>query len=229
MKLSVIIPTLNEEDYITRVIRHLKDHADERLHEIIVVDGLSSDNTCYLAKEAGARLIANERACRASQLNKGAFVATGDVFYFVHADVVPPTSYLDAIENAIQNKYSIGACRQRFDGGGSLLRINSWMTRFNFLYFRGGDQTLFVTRALFEQLGGFSEHYVIMEDYDFMRRARKQEKFIVLPCSTITSARKYKYNSWLKVQLANFRAIRQFSRGVDPQIIRDTYIQSLKS
>jgi rSAM/selenodomain-associated transferase 2 len=228
MKLSIIIPTLNEENYIVRLIKHLRQHADERLYEIIVADGSSSDRTRKLVLDEGVHILQTEQACRAHQMNRGAAVAVGDVYYFVHADVLPSPHYLDGIENALQKGYTIGGCRQRFEGGSPLLAINAWMTRFNLLYFRGGDQTLFITPEFFQQLQGFNENYCIMEDYELMRRARKQTKFAVLPCATTTSARKYLNNSWLRVQLANLKAVHQFQRNIDPRIIRDTYIKSIQ-
>jgi rSAM/selenodomain-associated transferase 2 len=227
MKLSVIIPTLNEEKYIGRLLTYLVQHADEQLFEIIVVDGGSEDRTAEIVREKQATLLQVHKAGRAVQCNAGAAAAQGDVFYFVHADVLPPVSFLHSIERAIAQGHALGACRQKFENAGLLLRINAWFTRFNSLYVRGGDQTLFITRKAFEQLNGFNEKYIIMEEYELMKRAHSQFSFAVLPCATITSTRKYDKNSWLRVQLANLRAMRQFKRGIDPVIIRDTYKKSL--
>ncbi|MCA6363383.1 MAG: TIGR04283 family arsenosugar biosynthesis glycosyltransferase [Bacteroidetes bacterium] len=227
MKLSVIIPTLNEEKFIGRLLTHLAAHADERLLEIIVADGGSTDRTVAIARERGAVLVQTPKASRAVQFNAGVAAAKGDVFYFVHADVLPPASFLTAIENALAAGHQLGACRQKFEEAGMLLHVNAWFTRFNSLYVRGGDQTIFFARNAFEQLGGFDEKYIIMEEYDLLKRARNKFSFAVLPCATITSTRKYEKNTWLRVQLANLRAMRQFNRGVDPVIIRDTYKKSL--
>ncbi|MCU0433189.1 MAG: TIGR04283 family arsenosugar biosynthesis glycosyltransferase [Bacteroidia bacterium] len=227
MKLSVVIPTLNEEKYIGRLLTHLAKNADENLCEIIVADGGSTDRTCEIALQHKATLVQAQQACRAVQLNAGAAKARGDVLYFVHADVLPPASYLASIKKAVQQGHHIGACRQKFESSSLLLRVNAWFTRFNSLYLRGGDQTIFVTREAFGKLHGFNEKFVIMEEYDLMQRARKIFSFAVLPCATLTSARKYEKNNWLRVQLANLRAVRQFKNGVDPEIIRDNYKNSL--
>jgi rSAM/selenodomain-associated transferase 2 len=227
MKLSVVIPALNEAKHIARLIAHLRSNADERLHEIIVVDGGSTDETANIAEQAGAVVLRLPVQSRAVQQNAGAAAANGDVLYFVHADVVPPSNYLHSIEAAVQQGFETGGCRQKFESKSFMLRINAWFTRFNLPYMRGGDQTFFITADLFQQLGGFDEKYVIMEEYDLMRRARKQVAFALLPCATVTSARKYEKNSWLRVQLANARAVYQFKRGVDPHVIRDTYKNSL--
>lgn len=227
MKLSVIIPTLNEEKYIGRLLAHLARYADERLLEIIVVDGGSSDRTAEIVRRNRAVFMQTTKAGRAVQFNAGVAAAKGDVFYFVHADVLPPASFLTSIENALAAGHQLGACRQKFENAGFLLHVNAWFTRFNSLYVRGGDQTIFITRKAFGQLGGFDEKYIIMEEYDLLNRARKLFSFAVLPCATLTSTRKYEKNTWLRVQLANLRAVRQFKRGIDPVIIRDTYKKSL--
>lgn len=227
MKLSVVIPALNEATHIARLITHLQNNADDRLQEIIVADGGSSDATASIAEQAGVRVICLPVQSRAAQQNAGAAAATGNVLYFVHADVIPPASYLSSIEAALQKGFEIGGCRQKFESKNFMLRINAWFTRFNLPFMRGGDQTLFITAKAFQQLCGFDEKYVIMEEYDLMRRARKHYNFALLPCATVTSARKYNKNSWVRVQLANARAVYQFKRGVDPRVIRDTYKNSL--
>jgi rSAM/selenodomain-associated transferase 2 len=227
MKLSVIIPTLNEEKFIGRLLAHLASHADERLLEIIVADGGSTDRTVEIAREKGAVVLQTSKAGRAIQFNAGVAAARGDVFYFVHADVLPPASFLTSIENALAAGHQLGACRQKFENANFLLHVNAWFTRFKSLYVRGGDQTIFITRNAFEQLGGFDEKYTIMEEYDLLKRAQNIFSFAVLPCATLTSTRKYEKNTWLRVQLANLRAMRQFNRGIDPEVIRDTYKKSL--
>ncbi|MGL5892038.1 MAG: TIGR04283 family arsenosugar biosynthesis glycosyltransferase [Bacteroidia bacterium] len=227
MKLSVIIPALNEAKHIARLIAHLQRNADDRLLEIIVADGGSTDDTAGIAEKAGVHVLRLPMQNRAAQQNAGAAAAKGSVLYFVHADVLPPASYLSSIAAALQKGFETGGCRQKFESKSFMLRINAWFTRFNLPFMRGGDQTLFITANAFQQLGGFDEKYVIMEEYDLMRRAREQYSFALLQCATVTSARKYEKNSWVRVQLANARAVYQFKRGVDPCQIRDTYKKSL--
>ena len=109
-----------------------------------------------------------------------------------------------------------------------LLRVNSYSTRFGGLMSRGGDQTLFITRSLFERLQGFDERYVIMEDFDIIRRIEQQARFAVIPKDVVVSARKYQTNSWLRVQLANLTAVLLFSCHVQPTRIARTYRTFLK-
>jgi predicted glycosyltransferase involved in capsule biosynthesis len=88
---------------------------------------------------------------------------------------------------------------------------------------RGGDQTLFVTRALFERLGGFNERFVIMEDFEIISRIRRLASFFIVPQDVVVSARKYETNGWLRVQLANLTAFSLFFLKVSPARIARTY------
>jgi len=88
---------------------------------------------------------------------------------------------------------------------------------------RGGDQTLFVTCALFEQLGGFNERFVIMEDFEIIIRIRRLASFFIVPQDVVVSARKYETNGWLRVQLANLTAFSLFFLKVSPARIARTY------
>lgn len=198
-------------------------HGHGRVGEVIVVDGGSTDATVDEAQWAGARVVQAPQPGRAAQMNHAARLAKGDVLYFVHADVTINLDYVSDIAWAIRDGYESGCYRFRFDSDNLLLRFNSYGTRFEGLYSRGGDQTLFITRSLFDQIGGFSEHYVIMEDFDIIRRIHKVAKFLVIPKDVVVSARKYKTNSWLRVQMANLTAVLLFRCNVAPERIARTY------
>lgn len=104
-----------------------------------------------------------------------------------------------------------------------MLRINAFCTRFERTICRGGDQTLVVRRPLFEALGGYRERFVIMEDYDFIRRARQQARFKIIPDDVVVSARKYTHNSYLRVNLANLVVFTLYRLGVAPPTLRSLY------
>ncbi len=213
MKISIIIPTHNEASNIAQLVRHLKDIDQADIAEIIVSDGGSSDNTLELAKEGGATAILSPIKGRSGQMNAGVKIATGDVYYFVHADSLPPLSYSSDILDAVNKGYNCGSYRFRFDSNKFMLKINAFFTRFNFLFFRGGDQTIFVTKELFEKVGPFKEEMLIMEDYDFLQRIWDAGKFKLIPRATIVSARKYDNNSWLQVQVANLKVVRMYRKN----------------
>ncbi|MFC6225703.1 TIGR04283 family arsenosugar biosynthesis glycosyltransferase [Hymenobacter artigasi] len=223
MKLSVIIPTFNEAANIARLVGELRRHAADRPVEIVVVDAHSPDGTAELARQAGATVLLAPKPGRAAQMNHGAAHATGDVLYFVHADVSIHPGYVATLGQAVAQGYAAGCYRFRFDSTRPLLRINSYGTRFKGIMSRGGDQTLFVTRALFQQLGGFNEHFVVMEDFEIIQRIRRVASFLIVPQDVLVSARKYQNNSWLRVQVANLTAFSLYFLKVSPVRIARTY------
>lgn len=225
MRLSIIIPVYNEEESIGELIRHLKKNSDQRLSEIVVVDGGSSDDTFEKAREAGALFYISPVKGRAAQMNHGTACTTGEIIYFVHADSFPPSSYLDDIFTAVRNGYSAGCYRFRFNSDRLMLKINSWFTRFDRIMCRGGDQTLFIRRKLFEELGGFRSDFLIMEDYDLLQKIQRVSQFKILPKDTIVSARKYENNHYLKVNIVNFIIFMMYFSGAS----QNTMVHAYKS
>lgn len=227
MTFSIIIPTFNEAANIGRLVQDLM--AWGHSSEIIVVDGGSADQTVEVARKAGAVVLLSPRPGRAAQMNFAARHASGQVLYFVHADVKINPHFINDIQQAIREGYEAGCYRFRFDSPHPMLRFNSFGTRFGGLMSRGGDQTLFITRSLFDRLAGFDERYVIMEDFDIIVRIRKQARFRIIPKDVVVSARKYELNSWLKVQLANLTAFTMFFLRMPPRRIARTYQLMLTS
>ncbi|TDB68847.1 TIGR04283 family arsenosugar biosynthesis glycosyltransferase [Arundinibacter roseus] len=221
MRISVIIPTYEEEKTIGRLIRELQQFGGSQLHEILVVDWPGSDQTAQRAREAGATVLTANKAGRAIQMNCGAKAATGDVLYFVHADVGIHLEFVQDIQQALSENFTLGCYRYKFDSDKTLLKFNAFCTRFDRIWCRGGDQTLFITRTAFESLGGFREDHLVMEDYEFILRARRKYQFRIIPKEVVVSARKYEFNSYLRVNLANAVAfVLYFSGAPQAQIIK---------
>ena len=226
MRISVIIPTLNEAENIGKLIQYLQSHADERLLEIIVVDAQSTDDTEGVALSHGATVLQSERG-RAKQMNLGAKHAKGTILYFIHADCLPPETYLADVQKAVLEGFPIGCYRSKFDSRNPLLKMNAFFTRFKPLYCRGGDETLFVTKDVFQELGGYDENYCIMEEYAFIKKAYSLYPFKIIPKYILISARKYETNTWFRVQYANFVAFSMFRKGFSPQAIAAKYQKNL--
>ncbi|MFD2530860.1 TIGR04283 family arsenosugar biosynthesis glycosyltransferase [Gracilimonas halophila] len=186
MNISIIIPTYNEADGILGLLRYLKKYANDSVADILVVDGQSSDDTVLKVKEAGFNCFISPQKGRATQMNFGAQIAKGEILYFVHADSIPPETYASDIVNSIQDGTESGCYRFTFNSDHPLLKINAWFTRFDRLMCRGGDQTLFIKKTVFEELGGF-KNYAIMEDFDMIRRLRERGAFKILPKDVIVS------------------------------------------
>jgi rSAM/selenodomain-associated transferase 2 len=219
LKISVIIPTFNEADNIRCLIESLKIYGYKYLHEIIIADSPNStDSTKEIAQKLGAIAQRSPQKGRAYQMNFGASIATGDILYFVHADIKVNPDYTFDIIKAINSGHDFGCYRYQFDTDDWLLKLNAFCTRLPFIWCRGGDQTLFISKKDFLKVGKFSEDYQIMEDYEFIIRAKKVLKFKIIPKNVIVSARKYKTNSYLRVQKANFKIMRMFLSGKASQL-----------
>ncbi|NBC02587.1 MAG: glycosyltransferase [Bacteroidetes bacterium] len=223
MQVSLIIPTYNEEKTIGKLLSHLKKYGDDRLLEIIVVDGGSDDRTVEIVQEKITRCLISKKKGRAAQMNMGVQYSSGDLLYFVHADSFPPPTYLNDMSVALENGYSAGCYRFRFDSDRFLLKINSWFTRFDRIMCRGGDQTLFITRTLFENIGGFRDEFLIMEDYDLIQKIQRKADFKIIPKDVVVSARKYDRNKYLKVNFANLVVFMMYFAGAGQQTMVSAY------
>ena len=199
-KISIIIPVLNEEETLDKLLPYLQtEAANYNQLEVIVSDGGSSDNTISIAKKYGASWLSVARG-RASQMNAGAAKAKGQILYFLHADSLPPKHFDQTIVSAINSGIPAGCFRLKFNIPNRFLAFFAWFSRFNFTVCRGGDQSLFISQSLFTSLGGFNEEYKIYEDNEFIGRIYRKATFKVLPQEVITSARKYEKNGTVRLQ-----------------------------
>lgn len=228
MKISVIIPTFNEAEHIERLVTFLHRHGAGVVAQIIVADGGSTDNTFALAEAAGASVVQCPAKGRSRQMNFGASQATGEILYFVHADTMPPPSYATDLLQAVGEGYGLGRYRSRFLSSSLMLRINEFFTRFDLFICMGGDQTLFIRKEVFDALGGFNPDLLIMEEYEFCTRARKSEKYKIMKEAVQISARKFEKNSWLQVQLANYKVVKLYRKGAPQELMLQTYKRMLR-
>jgi rSAM/selenodomain-associated transferase 2 len=214
-RISIIIPVLNEEECLQKHLPLLRDHLKNEEHEIIVVDGGSNDNTREIAKNHEVHLLKAEKAQRAHQMNLGAQNAEGDIFYFMHADTIPPLHFDHLIDKALNGNNHLGMFAFRFEPSNFWLRINAYFTKYDGLFAGGGDQSLFVKKDTFKELGGFDEKMPFMEDFDFFSRAKRNYSYTILPERMTVSSRKYHNNSYLKVQLVNLYTFLSYKWGTD--------------
>ena len=201
MTISIIIPAYNEADTLAALLPYLRQPAPGKpVPEILVVDGGSTDGTAAVARQAGATVLHSPRRGRAAQLNYGAQRARGELLYFLHADSYPPPGFVSELQQAAGAGYAAGCYRLAFDNGHWLLRFSAWCTRLPFTAVRFGDQSLFVRRALFAQIGGYREDLLLMEDQEIVARLRARGAFKILSRAVTTSARKYVVNGVLRLQ-----------------------------
>lgn len=174
--ISVIIPTFNEEKSIVKLLEFIHFCIEGEQVEVIVCDGGSFDKTVELAHKAGARVIIATKKGRAVQMNDGARIAKGEILYFLHADSYPPKSFVKDINLAISNNIDAGCYRLAFDDKHPLLKCYAWFTKFDIDYFRFGDQSLFIKKVLFIEIGQFDESQIVMEDQMLVRKIKKRAR-----------------------------------------------------
>jgi rSAM/selenodomain-associated transferase 2 len=219
MKISVIIPALNEAAGILSCLESVKTQQGE--FELIVADGGSTDGTVEVVRPH-ARVVRSQRG-RAIQMNSGARQATGDVFLFLHADSRLPPHAFPLLERALADSRIVGGTFMlRFNSRRLLLRAVGFFTRFEFRYFHYGDQGIFVRRSVFEHLTGFSE-IPIMEDIDFLRRLHRTGRVTLLKQPVTTSARRFLERGILRQQLINIILVFFYLLGTRPETLKKWY------
>lgn len=198
--ISIIIPTYNEENYILKTIEFLYSCPGQvHIKEILVIDGSSSDATEEKVSGTKARFILSPAKGRASQLNYGARVARGELLYFLHADSLPPEDFISHILEQLSKGADSGCFRLKFDDPHWFIGTIAAFTRFNTSFFRFGDQSLFIRKTLFDQIGGYNPACIVMEDHEIIQRIRKQGSFRLMPYNILTSARKFMENGPYKL------------------------------
>lgn len=229
MTISIIIPVYNEEKSIPKLLSHLLAIENSSYSkEIIIVDGGSQDKTSEVLKAYPQLKIIYSQKGRAIQMNVGAKNASADILYFLHSDTFPPVDFESKIANQVQKGKLSGCFKMKFDYDHPVLKVSQWFTQFNHKSCRGGDQSLFVEKSLFQKLNGFDERLIIYEDNEFIHRLYKNSKFAVIQDSVTTSARKYLKNGVWKLQF-NFMMIHlKFWLGADQESLVAYYQKKIK-
>ena len=219
MKISVIIPALNEAAGILPCLHSIKKQLGE--FEILVIDGGSVDGTIEAVRPY-AWVVHSERG-RAVQMNSGARASTGEVLLFLHADSqLPPCAFLLLEEVLTDPRIVGGTFRLRFNSEKFLLHFIAFFSRFKFRYFHYGDQGIFVRRRVFEQLNGFSE-IPFLEDVDFLQRLHRIGRVALLHQPITTSARRFLERGIIRQQLTNIFLVILYLLGVSPENLKKWY------
>lgn len=230
MVLSIIIPAYNEEENLNVRLANLSEQAAKHPIEIIVSNSPdTTDQTETVCnKYTKVKLYQSPERGRAKQMNFGAQQATGDVFLFLHADVILPNDFYSQIEQQIK-QYQAGFFAYRFDRSTRMLDFNSKFTKKDGFFAGGGDQCQFFKQSLFTSLGGFNEDFCIMEDFEIIDRLRKQKiPYGIIQSKATVSARKYDHNSWLKVNAINGYIFLRYKLGTRPEKLRKLYKSLLR-
>lgn len=222
VRISVIIPALNEAANIVRAVTSAQECGAD---EVIVADGGSGDETCVLAEMSGARVVSSPRG-RAVQQNAGARAATGDVLLFLHADNWLGKDAISQVRSAAHRKKNnlCGAFQQNIDAAPFVYRLleRGNAERVRWLGLPYGDQVIFVTRDLFDQVGGFPDE-PFLEDVLLMQHLRRLTWPQLLPGPVHVSPRRWEQRGVLRQTLRNWAILTSFSLGTSPQRLINWY------
>lgn len=191
MKLSFIIPVLNESENIRRILQPMTAFRHNG-HEVIIVDGGSHDNTVELSQPLVDQVIESAKG-RAKQMNNGASQATGDVLVFLHADTCLPEFATQMIETGLKKSNGLwGRFDVELSGSKSILRIIATVMnlRSRWTGIATGDQCIFVRREAFDKINGFPE-LSLMEDIALSKQLKKLSRPVCLRDKVITSSRRW--------------------------------------
>jgi rSAM/selenodomain-associated transferase 2 len=209
---TVIIPTLNEEDWIAGAVASAFAAGAA---EVIVADGGSVDRTPRLATSAGARILLSE-PMRARQLNLGADAASHETLIFLHADSRLPAAATAVVEDALMKGADFGGFRIAFVEPSRRLRVAAAMINLRTSVTRcpWGDQAQFIRRDTFLQAGGFLE-MPLMEDYELAMRMKRSGRSVLLPMTVTTSGRRFLRKGLLRTAAHNWRTVIRYRMGAD--------------
>ncbi|MFP4611751.1 MAG: TIGR04283 family arsenosugar biosynthesis glycosyltransferase [Thiohalophilus sp.] len=222
-RLSIIIPALNEAGAIQATLERLQP-LRSRGHEVVLADGGSTDTTVDLARPQVDRVVSSE-AGRARQMNAGAAQAKGDIFWFLHADTLIPELADQIIDDAIAGREQAwGRFDVRLSGRDVRLRLIEFMMnrRSRLTGIATGDQGIFVTRTLFEKIGGFAEQ-PLMEDIEISRRLKRHARPICLKQELITSSRRWETRGIWRTVFLMWRLRLRYALGSDPHKLAKLY------
>lgn len=219
-KISVIMPVLNEAKILENTLSQLQLELGS--HELIVVDGGSTDTSVQIAEKYG-KVVISERG-RARQLNTGVAVATGDILIFLHADIWLESGALMAVATAISSGYVGGGFRQKIDGKNVLYRLIEMAGDFRgkCLKVFYGDSGIFLARADFQKIGGFPD-VPILEEMEFSKGLRRLGKTTLLTPYIHISARRWEARGILRTTLNNWLITLLYFLGVSPEKLAKLY------
>jgi glycosyltransferase involved in cell wall biosynthesis len=204
--LSFIVPAYNEEFELPQTLEAIRAAAEDRPHEILVVDDASTDRTAAVAREAGAKLVSINRRQIAAARNAGGRAASGEILFFVDADTQINRAQVTGAIATLNAGYAGGSARVNVEG-----QIPLWsrisLKVFCAVYFGlnlGAGAFLFTTKKNFDAVGGFDESLFIGEEVYFSLALRKLGRFRILDEPIVTSGRKLRMYSAREILMHTF-------------------------
>ncbi len=229
--ISIIIPVHNEKKNLSQLLPYLIKISNDDIMEVIVSQSnCNSDGAENLDVAGNITFIKCRQKGRAAQMNEAVLAAKGNILVFLHADVKPPKSFLTDIQCTIADGYEAGFFSYRFDRDSFFLKINALFTSKDGIFTGGGDQCLFIKKDVFEKLGAFDEDQVLMEDFEFFDRMKKNNvRYKIIKNDLLVSARKYDNNSYVRVNLSNLILIVLYKFGYSPAKLKTLHNRLLRT
>ena len=228
-ELSIIMPVLNEAAGIAETLQALAPYRARGV-EVVVVDGGSHDVTVAQATPLADRVLAAARG-RGAQMNAGAACARGQVLLFLHADTRLPA---DADRMVLASLAWSGREWGRFDvkisGRSALLPVIAMLMnlRSRLTGIATGDQSMFVRRKAFEQVGGFPNG-ALMEDVALSKQLKRRGRPICIGFKAITSGRRWEENGVVVTMLTMWGLRLAYCLGVQPALLARFYRDARRS
>jgi rSAM/selenodomain-associated transferase 2 len=227
MKLSIVMPVLNEADGIDAALKALQIY---RIHgvEIVVADGASSDGTADMARGRADRVVSGLRG-RGLQMNAGAVEARGDVLLFLHADTQLPADADRMVLDGLKRSGRAWGCfNVRISGGGGLGLVAFAMNlRSRLTGICTGDQAMFMTRAAFDKVGCFPP-IALMEDVEMSKRLKRLGRPLRLKAHVVTSGRRWQANGVMRTILMMWSLRLRYFFGADPEKLARAYRKAMR-
>ncbi|MEW8508595.1 MAG: TIGR04283 family arsenosugar biosynthesis glycosyltransferase [Candidatus Thiodiazotropha sp.] len=221
-RISIILPTLNEGPMLERCLQDLQPLRRDG-HELIVVDGGSQWELPRGIESLVDRLLQSPPG-RARQMNSGAMKASGEIYWFLHADSRISDALVEAIVEAAGPGIFWGRFDVRLSGSHPLFRIiermMNWRSRLSGI--ATGDQGIFVDRHLFTRVGGFPEQ-PLMEDVEISRRLKRIVPPFNLPGPLLTSSRRWESHGILRTILLMWMLRLAYWLGISPRHLARLY------
>ena len=221
MLISIIIPVLNEEASIIKLLQQLQTYRQQG-HEVIVVDGGSKDNTYSISKPLSDKVITSEPG-RALQMNQGAENSANEVLWFLHADTLIPDSAIERIQQSLTN-HDWGRFNVKLSGSQSLFRIIESLMNIRSCIsgIATGDQGIFVKHKIFKEVSGYSD-LPLMEDIDFSKKLKLISRPVCIKEQLITSSRRWEQKGILSTVFLMWRLRFLYWLGVSPDKLSSQY------
>jgi rSAM/selenodomain-associated transferase 2 len=221
MRLSVIVPALDEEATIASTLAHARRPGHV---ELVVVDGGSRDGTVDTARPLADRVLDAPRG-RAAQMNAGAAAARGALLLFLHADTRLPDDYPALVADALAPADVVGGRFDiRLDAPGLVYRMIERLIglRSRLTGVATGDQAIFVRRDAFVRVGGYPA-IPLMEDIALCRALKRTGRMVALRDVVVTSARRWQRDGLVRTVALMWMLRLAYYAGVSPARLARAY------